>query len=276
MTEVEINPLNPNDLIPSKRLTSRYIERLETLAQKLKTKIAKVEQDRRLDEHLLETTTSEEVRTIYSKRIDQYTSELSHLNRRQAQLVELQLHVRQSPNSFFLPIGATVVCKGNYDLLDVDGIDSSIRPLRPVKGSKGIVVGFNEQDVWAVKVVFFDEVVDGDGEMTWDSDRDGEALTIPFHAKDLEVISLPTFVDGSSCHSFDFIRTHVSDDGDDDDNTSGTMILICEGVPVEISAYDIEDEIPWYQDAQAWTDLEPLSDFKPYISNTRAKASPAL
>lgn len=250
----------------SDALFARYVERLESIHGELAAKQARIAQDRNVDARFLEDAPTDEIRNIYAQRIEKSKDDFTRLDRHRARIGELLESARTASASLFLPVGAVVVSKEDYSISEDNwALDGSEPGPRPQKGSKGIVVGFNEQDDWAVKVVFFDDVEDMDGETTWSADRDGEALLIPFHAKDLEVLSLATFLDGTTCQSAEFLRTHISDD---DGEENATMIVISDGVPIQITAYNIEDGNPWYQDAQAWSDLEQLKDFEPYEDGT--------
>lgn len=274
MTPTENVQADLRVVVPSDALVTRYIERLELINGELTTKKVRIEQDRQVNALFLAEALSPEVRDIYTKRIEQSKSDITRLERHRSRIDELLKEARDASQALFLPIGAIVVSKENYNFSEDDwGLTGSRPGPQPQKGTKGVVVGFNERDDWAVKVVFFEDVMDADEETTWHADRDGEPLLIPFHAKDLEVLSLATFVDGSPCRCADFIQTHVSKD---DDEETATMIVISGGVPIEITAYNIEDGNPWYQDAKSWADLEPLKDFEPYDGGAIEATGPAL
>ena len=133
----------------------------------------------------------------------------------------------------------------------------------PKKGSKGIVIGFHENGDRAVKVVFLDDIEDANGEFVFEKSRDGDLLSIPFHANELELIALATFVDGRPCRSCEFEKTHMSKKCED--ASSGAMFVISNGSLIEITAYDIENGEPWYVDAKECSDISILDDFKPIV-----------
>lgn len=242
---------------PCSNLTACYIERLEALIVELAKKVDEFEKDRKVTALFLDEAAGD-LKSIYEDRLSRNLNDLAQLDRYRTQVESLLTVASSGSTTLFLPIGATVISKNEYALPD-GRVHSSQGPC-PVKGSKGVVAGFNEQGDRAVKVVFFTDVIDADGETTWEADRDGEPLFIPFHADELEVLSLATFADGSPCRSAEFIQTHISNEDDDD---TQTMIVIADGTPVEITAYDFNDGIPWYQDAYAWDDLEKLKAFTP-------------
>lgn len=262
------SPNLPTDLRfvePCAPLTVRYVRRLQDLILKSEKEAAKVHIDEKLDRDFHDLAASSELKEIYAQRLKQHAAVLKSWAQHTVHLKKLLTEARDGSGSLFLPIGSTVVSTGDYSRVESE--NPSFRGPRPRKGSRGIVVGFNEEGNRAIKVMFFTDILDVDGKTTWSFDRDGEPLLIPFHSEELEVVSLSSFADGSACRRADFVQTHFSNE--DDDQTQ-TMILFTNGAAIKITAYNIEEGIPWYQDAYILTDLELLKKFTPMPQMSRS------
>jgi hypothetical protein len=256
-----ISPENKTDLThaaPSTALAERYREQLTDILAQLTKSQRKVQSDR--DEHanLLPMITAEVNRASYVRHIEVYDNALGQIGRHRDRIDGLLERTITDASSVFLPIGAVVSMKADHSFPKDDwGLQGGSYGAHPRKGSQGIVVGYNENREWAVKVAFKEDIVDANGEDVWNANIE-YMMTIPFHAHELQVVALAQYVDGTPCRSVDFVHTHIADEDADP-----IMVVVSDGTPIEITAFDHDSGKPTY-DAEAWSDLSPLEQYMPY------------
>ncbi|NTF17731.1 hypothetical protein G6L37_04910 [Agrobacterium rubi] len=164
----------------------------------------------------------DEVLTNVRKVIDSAPLHLAEIERCRALAVN-------APSRLFLPLGATVRLKSEWNVPDHYARDpgflsyiSSRHVPRPPEGSIGYVTGAAfGNDECGIVVSFPDDFVDGN-DKPWSFPVHGCRKVV--HISDLEVLELAALPDGTANLSVDGVApTHVVDYGDDD--TSDVVIL---------------------------------------------------
>lgn len=135
-----------------------------------------------------------------------------------------------APSRLFLPLGAAVRLKREWNVPDHYAIDPSIishrMVARPPAGSVGYVTGAGYgSDECSIVVSFPDSFVDW-ADREWSGSLHGIRKVV--HMSDVEVLRFATLPDGSPNLSVDGIRTHTvnyADEGEDEEDVADMMVL---------------------------------------------------
>jgi hypothetical protein len=109
------------------------------------------------------------------------------------------------PAAAFLPVGATVRVRAPESR--PNALKGGDMP-RPAPGSTGVVLGLPDgSSEWGVLVAFRD-YVDAKGDR-WEG-RDRNPLRFGYEARDLEVVSVGAFHDGTESRGIEYVETHAN------------------------------------------------------------------
>lgn len=177
---------------------------------------------------------------------------IAKIGRHKARLEGYLETLKTDPTSLFLPIGATVEFKEDFGLDDDWALGGSYYGHQYPKGTKGVVVGVPNNGEFGVLVATYGNI---EGDVT-----EYKVAHLFLNAADVNVLELGKFVDGSTCRSLDFVRTHVHEEFEED---YGDMVVLANGYAWRVQAFQL-DRPSFWTEGEAWPSLERLSFLELY------------
>jgi hypothetical protein len=180
-----------------------------------------------------------------------------------AEIARCRTLVQQAPARLFLPLGATVRMKRDWNVPDYYALNPMIRlgrVVRPPEGTVGYVTGAGfGSDECSLVVAFPDEFTDRDGH-TWRNSMHGVRKVV--HMSDVELLEFAMLPEGSPNLSVDGERTHMIDYGRGPlGGKASAMILENRGKSIFLfvsKGFDpLDESVHFFDDLEAAMDIHP-------------------